>query len=196
MPINKFSSLPRTAAWRIISEDGREGFEVARFEKTRDGVVVYGSSVGSEGGKPWAIRYSIELDASWCTRRATIESDGSKPLKIRSNGGGRWTIDGERLARLDGCLDLDLEASLVTNMAPAHRLSLRVGQSSAAPAVYVRTKNLKVERLEQTYARIPDANDRVVFDYESPRFSYRADLQFARDGLVVVYPHIGVRKLD
>jgi uncharacterized protein len=196
MPISKFSSLPRSAAWRIISEGGREGFEAARFEKKRDGVVVHGSSVGSEGRKPWAIRYTIELDASWCTRKATIEADGSKPLKIRSNGVGRWTIDGERLARLDGCLDLDLEASLVTNLAPAHRLSLRVGQSSAAPAVYVRTKNLKVERLEQTYARVPDANGRVVFDYESPRFSYRADLQFARDGLVVVYPHIGVRKLD
>jgi hypothetical protein len=102
-------------------------------------------------------------------------------------------IGGERCAQLDGCLDLDLEASLVTNMAPVHRLSLRVGQRSEAPAVYVRTRNLKVERLEQTYARIPDAGGRVVFDYESPRFSYRADLQFARDGLVLVYPNIGWR---
>ena len=167
---------------------------MARFEKKRDGVIVHGNSVGSEGGKQWAIRYTIELDAQWCTRKATLESEGQKPVKIRSNGAGRWTIDGERLARLDGCLDLDLEASLVTNMAPVRRLSLRVGQSSAAPAVYVRTKNLKVERLEQTYSRIPDAQGWIVFDYESPRFCYRADLQFARDGLVVVYPEIGERK--
>ena len=33
-----------------------------------------------------------------------------------------------------------------------------------------------------------------IFDYESPRFCYRADLQFGRDGLVVVYPEIGVRR--
>jgi hypothetical protein len=79
-------------------------------------------------------------------------------------------------------------------MAPVHRLSLRVGQRSDAPAVYVRTKALEVERLEQTYARIPDAGGRIVFNYESPRFSYRAELQFARDGLVAVYPHIGERR--
>lgn len=193
MSINKFSALPRSAAWRI-GENDREGFEVVRFEKKRDGVVVHGSSLGSERGKHWAIRYTIELDSKWCTRRATIESEGSKPLTIRSNGAGRWTVDGERRVDLDGCLDLDLEASLVTNMAPVHRLSLGVGQSSPAPAAYVRTKNLKVERLEQTYARKPDAGGRVVFDYASPRFSYRADLQFARDGLVVAYPHIGVRR--
>jgi hypothetical protein len=194
MPIGKFSSLPRSAAWRIFSEGDREGFEVARFEKKRDGVVAHGTSVGCEGGKGWAIRYTIELDSRWCTRSATIESEGSKLLKVRSNGAGRWTIDGERRALLDGCLDLDLEASLVTNMAPVHRLSLRVGQRSVAPAVYVRTKNLKVERLEQTYARLPDVGGRAVFDYESPRFAYRADLEFARDGLVVVYPQIGARR--
>ena len=41
--------------------------------------------------------------------------------------------------------------------------------------------------------RLPDANGQVIFDYESPRFGYRAALRFARDGVVVDYPHIGTR---
>lgn len=189
----QFSSLPRSAAWRILGEPERQGFEVAYFEQTRGGVVIRGTSLGSEGGKRWSIRYVIELDAAWCTRRATIESPSGERLTLRSNGKGRFTVDGKRDPRLDGCLDVDLEASLVTNMMPAHRLALRVGQASDAPAAYVRSNRLKVERLEQRYARLADAKGRVVFDYESPRFGYRAALRFARDGLVVDYPHIGTR---
>jgi uncharacterized protein len=189
----RFSALPRSAAWRILGEPRREGFEVAHFEQQRDGVVIRGTSLGTEDGKPWSIRYIIELDAAWCTRKASIESANGERLKLRSNGNGRFSVDGKRDPRLDGCFDLDLEASLVTNMMPAHRLALRVGQASDAPAAYVRSNKLKVERLEQRYARLPDAKGQVRFDYESPRFGYRATLCFARDGLVVDYPHIGAR---
>lgn len=194
MPVRRFSKLPPSGAWRLLGEDGREGFEVARFEMRSDCVIVHGSSVGVESGKGWAIRYRVELDSRWRTRRATIENEGSEILKIRTDGVGRWLIGGARRPQLDGCLDLDIEASVVTNLAPVRRLALRVGQSSAAPAVYVRTKESRVERLEQSYARSPDAAGRVVFDYAAPRFAYRADLQFARDGLVAVYPGIGERR--
>lgn len=193
--LRKFSALPRSAAWRILGEPAREGFEIAHFEQQRGGVVIRGTSLGTEGGKLWSIRYVIELDAAWCTRRASIESESGERLKLQSDGKGRFRVNGKRDARLDGCLDVDLEASLVTNMMPAHRLALRVGQSSEAPAVYVRSNKLKVERLEQRYARLPDEERQVIFDYESPRFGYRAALRFARDGLVVDYPHIGTRVL-
>jgi uncharacterized protein len=188
-----FRALPRVAAFRILGEPERQGFEVAHFEQRRGGVVIRGTSLGSEDGKLWSLRYVIELDAAWRTRSATIESASGERLKLRSDGNGRFSVDGKRDARLDGCFDLDLEASLVTNTMPAHRLALRVGQASDAPAAYVRSNGLEVERLEQRYARLPDDKGRVIFDYESPRFGYRAALRFARDGLVVDYPHIGTR---
>jgi hypothetical protein len=193
MVVNEFSALPRVAAWRILGAPSREGFEVAHFERQRGGIVIRGTSVGTEAGRPWSLRYVIELDAAWRTRSAVIESDTGERLKVRSNGNGRFTVNGRRDARLDGCLDLDLEASLVTNMMPVHRLALRVGQAAEAPAAYVRSNKLKVERLEQRYARLPDAKGELIFDYESPRFGYRAALRFARDGLVIDYPHIGAR---
>lgn len=192
---SQFSALPSSAAWRITGEPDREGFEVAHFEQQRGGVVIRGTSLGTEDGKLWSLRYVIALDAAWCTRSASIESASGERLKLRSNGNGRFTVNGKREPRLDGCFDLDLEASLVTNMMPARRLALRVGQASDAPAAYVRTNKLKVERLEQSYARLADARRHVIFDYESPRFGYRAALRFARDGLVVDYPHIGKRVL-
>ena len=52
--------------------------------------------------------------------------------------------------------------------------------------------SLEVERLDQTYRRLP--GDGIRFDYDAPRHGYRAMLRFAPDGLVVDYPFIGRRK--
>lgn len=166
---------------------------MTRFEKRPDGARLSGTSVGMEAGKLWSLRYVIRLNTNWCTRSAVIENDRGQRVKVQADGAGHWLIDGRRKPQLDGCLDLDLEASLVTNMAPVRRLGLRVGAGSAAPAAYVRHQNLRVERLEQTYRRVADKKDLVVFEYDSPRFGYHARLKFARDGLVVDYPRIGER---
>ena len=190
-PAARFSALPRAGAWRFVAPQA--GFEVTRFEMRKQGAVLSGTSVGMEAGEPWSLRYVIQLDARWHTRSATIENDSGQRLQVRTDGAGRWLVNGRRYPLLDGCLDLDLEASLVTNMAPVRRLALRVNEKSEAPAAYVRHWNLKVERLEQTYRRVADGNGCFRFDYDSPRFGYHARLEFARDGLVVDYPRIGRR---
>ena len=50
--------------------------------------------------------------------------------------GKRWYVDGAHRADLDGLLDVDLEASAMTNTVPVHRTDL--ADRTAAPAVYVR----------------------------------------------------------
>jgi hypothetical protein len=52
---------------------------------------------------------------------------------------------------------------------------------------------LEVERLEQSYARLPDEGRRARYDYASPSFDYRAELVYDEFGLVVEYPGIAVR---
>jgi uncharacterized protein len=147
-----------------------------------------------EDGQLWSLRYVIELDGSWRARHATIEDDLGRRLVVEADGAGNWLVNGKRQPAVQGCLDLDLEASLVTNMAPVRRLGLAPGERAEAPACYIRHQGLKVERLEQHYRRLKDAGGLLRFDYESPRFGYRARLRFAVDGLVVTYPHIGVRE--
>jgi uncharacterized protein len=186
-----FGAPPRSGGWRFL--EPQHGFEVARFRKTRRGFLFTGTSTGLEGGRLWSLRYAVELDAEWRARRARVENDLGKVLIIEADGAGKWLVNGKRTRSVDGCLDLDLEASLVTNLAPVRRLALGVGEGSEAPACYVRHQNLKVERLEQRYRRARDRRGLLQFDYESPRFGYHARLQFARDGLVVDYPNIGRR---
>ena len=53
--------------------------------------------------------------------------------------------NGRAEPELDGCFDVDLEASACTNTLPIHRLAgLGIGEEAAAPAVYVRATDLAV----------------------------------------------------
>lgn len=188
---HSFAELPERGAWRLAG--AHEGFEVVRFRVERDGIFLAGTSVGTQDGVPWDLRYVIELEPSWRTRRAVIEAGDGRRVEIARDGAASWIIDGTSDLGFDGCLDLDLEGSVVTNAIPVHRLALAVAERADAPAIYVRAQTLTVERLDQTYARLPDEAGVLVFDYASPRFGYRDRLRFAPDGLVLDYPNIGSR---
>ena len=104
-----------------------------------------------------------------------------------------WLIDGVRAPQLDGCLDVDLESSSLTNAFPVHRLGLEVGQAAQAPAAYVRALDLEVQRLEQRYVRLPDGATGQRYHYSSPQFNFECELAYDRSGLVIDYPGIAVR---
>lgn len=184
-----FAPQPATAAWRLY--DAHDGFEVVAIEAGPDGVRFAGTSVGVEDRAPWSFRYVVEVDASWHGLRATVDTAEGRRLTVETDEPGRWLVDGIRAPELDGCLDIDLEGSAVTNTAPVHRLGLDVGAEGESAAVYVRS-TLAVERLDQTYRRLP-AESGFAFAYASPRFDYRATLAFSDDGLVAEYPGIAQR---
>jgi uncharacterized protein len=188
------ADLPATAAWRHL--DARDGFEVVFLGRDGDGYSVDGHAVAVEAGEAWAIRYAITLDADWVTRGAHVvdrSATGERELRIEADGSGGWTVDGKPAPHLAGCLDLDLEASALTNAFPVHRIALEAGQRAEAPAAWVRALDLGVERLEQTYARLADDGERSRYDYAAPDLDFTAELTYDRFGLVLDYPGIAVR---
>ena len=133
------------------------------------------------------------MASTWSSEATGTVSLISTAFGLVADGKGSWTINGQRYPELDGCLDLDLEASVVTNTIPVHRLALAVGGQGQSTAAYIRSSGLAVERLDQTYRRLPDASGKMRFDYRSPRFGYQDTLLFGSDGLAVEYPGIGAR---
>jgi uncharacterized protein len=189
-----FTDPPTSAAWR--HRDAREGFEVAFFRREPDGHRVEGHTTAVEDGAVWSVRYTIGFDPTWHTRRAHVvglDAAGTRHLDLLTDGAGRWRIDGRPAPHLDGCIDIDLESSALTNALPVHRLALGVGDDADAPAGYVRAPDLAVERLDQRYLRIPDQAGRRCFEYEAPRFSFSCRLVYDEAGLVLDYPGLATR---
>lgn len=186
-----FAKLPSIAAWRLI--EAYEGHEVVRFTEKGGMIVLEGTTTGVEEGIPWSIWYVIKLNKDWHARHAIIDNLVGNHLEIEGDGQGSWLVNGNPQPELEGCLDLDFEASLVTNTAPVHRLRLAVGEQGESAAVYIRSRGLAVERLDQTYRRLPDQGKELRFEYNSPRFEYHDTLHFGADGLIVQYPGIGER---
>jgi hypothetical protein len=191
-------SLPPTAAWRHVGT-ARDGFEVVFLRAEPDGYRLEGHSTGVEDGQAWGIRYILTLDTGWRTLSAhifSLSALGARELKLEADGTGGWRVNaGPAPPEIAGCLDIDLEPSAFTNAFPVNRLKLEVGQRADAPAAYIRSADLSVERLDQTYARLEDDGDNYRYDYEGPRFDYRDELVYDRFGLVLDYPGIAVRVL-
>jgi uncharacterized protein len=188
-----FMPPPPSATW--LHQEARTGFEVVYFTDPGEGHHIEGLTTADEDDHAWMVAYEIDVAADWRTRGARITSRtvrGTKSTDLELDE-GRWRVDGVPVPKLDGCLDVDLESSAMTNAFPVHRMALEVGQSSSAPAAYVRALDLSVERLEQTYTRLPDEDGREVYDYESPGFHFSCRLVFDGSGLLVSYPGIAVR---
>lgn len=190
-------SLPENAAWR--HHDARDGFECVFISRDRSGAHHFdGHTAAVEGGQPWVVSYDIAVDETWRTTYAAVRcrsQHGVYEVHLRADGAGRWRVNGVPAPHLDGCHDVDLESSALTNTFPIHRLRLRVDDHAAAPAAYVRALDLTVERLEQHYVRLNDSATGSRYHYRAPEFDVAARLDYDAAGLAVNYPGIAVRVL-
>src|SRR5690349_6941622 len=172
--MSPFADLPASAAWEHAGS--RRGFEVAVFAARLEG-----TTTAVESSEVWTVEYAITLDAQWRTVSARItgrSAAGAREAFLESDGRGRWHVDGDHLAALDGCFDVDLESSALTNAFPVHRLGLQIGEEADAPAAYVRALDLRVERLEQQYKRLPDVDGRQRYGYRAASFDFEFELVY------------------
>lgn len=189
-----FSALPVAAAWQ--HRDARLGFEVTYFQPAGHGYHISGCTTAAEDGQTWVVSYAIKLDETWTTHSARItgrSASGIRHARLEADGRGHWRVDGEAASHLEGCLDVDLESSAMTNALPVHRMDLRAGDRASAPAAYVRALDLRAERLEQDYVRIADEGPYQRYDYAAPVFGFTCRLRYDESGLVLDYPGIAVR---
>ena len=181
------------AAWR--HRDARIGVEILFLSRELAGYELSGYSTAVQEGEGWGMRYTLTVDDRWVTRSAHVVAhsvSGVHEVRLERDGNSIWRVDGAEAPQLSGCIDVDLEASACTNAFPVNRLGLRVGEAADAPAAFVRAPSLRVERLDQTYERLPDRG-LARYRYAAPAFDFQAVLVYDRAGLVVDYPGIAVR---
>ena len=184
-----FVPVPATAAWHHRA--ARSGFEVVYFAAHGERCRIEGWATAVEDGATWAVEYAIEVDAAWAARSAAIRgrsAAGFCSTRLEAGGHGHWLVDSKPARRLDGCLDVDLERSVMTNALPVRRLGLPVAAVAAAPAACVRAAGLAVERLERACARTTGEAACLRDDYTAPAFGFGARLVCDGSGLVLDCP--------
>lgn len=189
-----FLPPPTSAAWS--HHDARTGFEVVFFRPLAEGHLIIGATTAVENGHSWIVSYEIRIDVAWRTRSAQVtgRSDAGRFTRLlTTDGKGRWHVDEESAPHLDGCQDIDLESSAVTNALPVRRLTLSTGATAQAPAAYVRALDLRVERLEQQYTHTSDHGEQQHYNYSAPDLNFSTQLSYDEAGLVLEYPGLAAR---
>lgn len=177
---------PSDARVLWLRRDG-SGHEAARLRADDGGWLLSGVAVFADRGAPCRLAYTIRCDARWNTR--SVQLDGwlgrqAVALAVLRDADGRWTADDLPQPALDGCIDIDLEFSPLTNTLPIRRLALGDGEGADVRAAWLRVPGLSLQPLEQRYQR----HDVSHYRYESRGGAFVAELEVNAAGLVLDYP--------
>ena len=174
------------ALWRRLDVPGHDA---CRLDAVEDGWLLHGAAVFRLDGTPARLDYFVDCDRAWHAQGASVEGwVGEQPIAITiaRAGDGRWLLDDVPVPGLDDCLDVDFGFTPATNLIQLRRVALAVGEAANVPVAWLDVPANTLERLEQRYHRLTD----VTYDYESPRFSYRAVLETTPEGFVRRYPDL------
>lgn len=177
--------MERQVMWE--STDG-PGFEHLTVE-FEDGLRADGLVVGV-APEPFRIRYDVRTDGADRIRSVRIESlvDDTE-LSLERTLDGNWIRDGERVADLAGCSEVDISVTPFTNTLPIRRLRLEEGDAATIRVAYIDAPAMTVEPVEQRYTCVdPLGPDGGTFGYESLESDFRAELPVDAEGLVRDYP--------
>jgi hypothetical protein len=170
------------------------GWEHAESRSTAEGFAVESVLSAEDAGMPYALRYRLVCDSEWRVREAEVRRVGARAsLLLHSDGQGRWSDGaGRALRELNGCQDVDISATPLTNTLPINRLRLREGQAAVVRVAYIRCPELTVSSAEQSYMRL--APNRYRFESDGGRF--RCDIEVDEAGFVTIYPGLFRRAKD
>ena len=150
------------------------------------GQLVAGPPVG-----PASVSYQLSCDAGWRVTGLTISAAsaaGSRTLTLSADQDGHWLADGESRPDLDGCIDVDISLTPLTNTLPIRRLAWAQGSPQDLDVAYVSAPDLTVRRVSQRYTPLAagPTDNAAVYRYESG--SFKAELTVDGDGFVSDYP--------
>lgn len=171
------------------------GLEHLALTWGEEGIRADGVVIGVEGGAPFRVRYEVCCEAGWRVREVKVASLVSNVayVSLLADGEGRWTMpNGEPIAALDGCVDVDISVTPFTNTLPIRRLNLKPSESEEIKVVYVTVPEMGVENVRQRYTCLERGPNGGLYRYKDGGLfkGFVADLPVDADGLVLDYPEI------
>lgn len=179
--------MNRQAVW---SRSDAPGMEHLTLIVRRAGAAADGLVLGVEENAAFRLRYTVGCDPRWRVRRVEVNlSGGGRGLSLSADGRGRWFDEsGAPVPALDGCVDVDITATPLTNTLPIRRLALKPGESADIRVAYVTTPDLRVAPDEQRYTCLETDAGGGRYRFEQIGTGFTAVIRVDADGLVEDYP--------
>ena len=172
--------------WRRLDVPGHDACRIksSMFSRELDGTAVFRHERGAAH-----LSYRVLCDADWRTKRGHIRGwiglDSIKVDIVRLDIGS-WALNGEIIAGLDHCDDLDLGFTPATNFIPVKRLSLNVDDAADVASAWFDVETVSLRTLSQRYERRGD----TTYHYEAPSFGYTGLIEVDEIGFVRTYPDL------
>ena len=187
------TAMDREIVWEWLDRPGLEhlSLHVGGEGIVADGIVVV------DLDRAVRLRYRVLCDAAWRVRSASLSVEAGKTLRtveLLRDEAGAWRVDGAGRPDLDGCEEIDIQATPFTNTLPIRRLKLHPGLPHRLRVAYILVPSLTVEPGEQEYTRLDPSDPPRRFRYRNPGNGFVAELDVDADGLVVGYGAIWRRR--
>lgn len=113
------------------------------------------------------VQYVLRLNASWRVQQFMLFRDLDEPdLWLATDGAGRWgEVNGAHRVDLDGCTDIDIALTPLTDSIVIRRLPLEVGHAAEMTVALVDVETLGVTKESKRYSRL--APDRWLVEWAS-----------------------------
>lgn len=187
--------MKRQVMWSRSDAPGMEHLALImrNGEAEADGIVL-----GVEDGAAFRLRYAVRCDSRWRVRGVKISFvDERRGLSLAADGEGRWFDEsGAAVPALDGCVDVDITATPLTNTLPIRRLSLKQGESADIKVAYITIPDLRVAPDGQRYTCLETDAAGGRYRFEQTGSGFTAVLRVDADGLVDDYPGLFRRVWD
>jgi uncharacterized protein len=180
--------MPSDLQWEALGWPGLEHVIVSADSAgfRADSQLIAGPPFG-----PVRVSYQVSCDPEWRFTGLTISAAGaagSQALTLIASPDGRWLVDGQPRPDLDGCADIDISLTPLTNTLPIRRLNWSPGTEHDLNVVYVTAPELSVEPVRQRYTLLSRDADCGAARYRYESGSFSADLAVDADGYVTEYP--------
>lgn len=140
----------------------------------------------------YRVEYTIELNTSWEIRNCQIKvqlDDEIKIVKLQCDN-SKWLIDERHCPEFDGCIDIDIPLTPLTNSLPINRLNLLENEEAVINVIYIDLLEHNIRFVKQKYRRISE----LKYRYENIPNDFEAEVTVDEDGYVVDYPLLFKRK--
>lgn len=156
------------------------------------GADITSTIVGHYEDKIYKIDYGIKTNQDWETLQVNIESrhtNGSQSMRLQSDGKGNWTNEGKTVDQFQGCTDIDITLTPLTNTLPIRRLRLTPNQFKEIKVLYFDPLKGEIRPVRQQYTCL----SRTKYRYENVPNDFESVIEVDEAGLVVDYPGLFVR---